>query len=270
MRQIGRPPAALYVNDRPTGEVPDAPSLAEREQKLREDGRSYVLVDDDRSASWPTTRDPSTFMSTGRPPPEITITDDPTTFAGTLPIDHDVARLVPLMKFVPPPLSIVRGAERLPPGALHVYDRRSLAPISQESFLPTFIVSRGERRPTDDVRETLGGDRGGPGAGAGIAGDLPQRRQRLRALVHLLKQGGFAADDLDRRVRHPDRPAGGQARGIGRSTLRRAVALGDDRQGDRTLEHLPTILDHMKEPFADVALVPEAVLGLAMRREMGC
>ena len=36
-----------------------------------------------------------------------------------------------------------------------------------------------------------------------------------------------------------------------------------------TLEHLPSILDHMKEPFADVALVPEAVLGLAMRREMG-
>jgi asparagine synthase (glutamine-hydrolysing) len=36
-----------------------------------------------------------------------------------------------------------------------------------------------------------------------------------------------------------------------------------------TLEHLPVILDQMREPFADVALVPEAVLGLAMRREMG-
>ena len=38
---------------------------------------------------------------------------------------------------------------------------------------------------------------------------------------------------------------------------------------ETTLRHLPAVLAAIREPFADVALVAEATLGLAMRQEMG-
>jgi asparagine synthase (glutamine-hydrolysing) len=269
-RQTGRSPVAVYVDDPPG--VQDDPvdsSLAGLEQNLREQCRSYVVVDDDSIrvvADYQGSQ--HLYVHRASSPPELTITDNPMTFAGILPIDHEVARLVPLMKFVPPPLSIVRGAERLSPGPLHVYDRRTLAPIGQESYLPDLYRGSAHSPTHDDVRQTL----------AAIVADQARRLappvvflsggSDSALLVHLLRQGGAAPPTWTAVF---DTPTGRLEGKLAESSAARYGAPWRSVTIDKatTLEHLPNILDHMKEPFADVALVPEAVLGLAMRREMG-
>lgn len=269
-RQIGRPPAAVYLSDGPGGESgPDASSLAGLERKLREDGRSYVVVDDDSIrvvADYQGSQ--HLYVHRASTPPALIVTDDPIAFAGLLPIDRDVAALVPLMKFAPPPLSIVRGAERLAPGTLHIYDRRSLAPTGQESYLPELYRPSARAPSHDDVRQTL----------AAIVAD--QARQLVppvvflsggsdsALLVHLLEQGGTVPTTWTAVF---DTPTGRLEGKLAASAAARYGAPWRSVTIDKatTLEHLPNILDHMKEPFADVALVPEAILGLAMRREMG-
>src|SRR5919106_5322287 len=105
VRQIGRPPAVAYLSDASPGGEDDAEvsSLAGLERKLRERGQSYVIVDEETIrvvADYKGTQHLYVHRASG--PPELTVTDDPVAFAGLLPIDHDVARLVPLMKFAPP------------------------------------------------------------------------------------------------------------------------------------------------------------------------
>jgi asparagine synthase (glutamine-hydrolysing) len=270
-RQIGRPPATIYLSDavRLGEHDPDASALAGLEQKLREHGRSYVLVDDDSIrvvADYQGSQ--HLYVHRGSAPPELTVSDDPMTFAGLLPIDDDVARLVPLMKFAPPPLSIVRGAERLPPGAVRLYDRRTLAVTGHKSYLPELYRVAAHEPTQDDVRETL----------AAIVAD--QARHLAHAvvflsggsdsalLVHLLRQSGSLPSTWTAVF---DTPTGRLEGKLAASAAARYGAPWRSATIDKatTLEHLPVVLDHMKEPFADVALVPEAVLGLAMRREMG-
>jgi asparagine synthase (glutamine-hydrolysing) len=269
-RQIGRPPAAVYLSDAGPGgkDARAISSVAGIEQKLRETGRSYVLVDGDSIrvvADYQGSQ--HLYVHRASAPPALTIADDPVTFAGLLPIDHDVARLVPLMKFAPPPLSIVRGAERLPPGTLRVYDRRTLAPSGQESFLPDLYRVMARTPTREDVRDTL----------AAIVAD--QARQPSSPvvflsggsdsalLVHLLKQSGFAPATWTAVF---DTPTGRVEGKLAASAAAHYGARWRSVTIDKatTLEHLPVILGYMKEPFADVALVPEAVLGLVMRREM--
>ena len=108
---------------------PDLPQLpgglADRspralEQELRDAGLSHVVADDDKVrvvADHQGNRHLYCHCTEGTTGPELTITDDLLSFAGILPIDDDVARLVPLMKFVPPPLCLLRGAERVPPAS---------------------------------------------------------------------------------------------------------------------------------------------------------
>jgi asparagine synthase (glutamine-hydrolysing) len=271
VRQIGRPPAVAYLSDASPGGEDDAEvsSLAGLERKLRERGQSYVIVDEETIrvvADYKGTQHLYVHRASG--PPELTVTDDPVAFAGLLPIDHDVARLVPLMKFAPPPLSIVRGAERLPPGTLRVYDRHTLDATRQERFLPD-LYHVAEQAPThDEVRQTLA---------AIVADQVRQLSSPVvflsggsdsALLVHLLRQNGVLPTTWTAVF---DTPTGRVEGTLAASAAARYGAPWHSVTIDKatTLEHLPSILDHMKEPFADVALVPEAVLGLAVRREMG-
>jgi asparagine synthase (glutamine-hydrolysing) len=270
-RQIDRPQGAVYLSDRLPGTEhdPDASSPVTLDAELREHGRSYVAVEGDSirvAADYQGSQ--HLYVHWTSAPAELTITDDPMSFAGILPIDHDVARLVPLMKFAPPPLSIVRGAERLAPGTLRTYDRRTLAPTGQESYLPD-LYRVAARAPTrDDVRETL----------SAIVADQARHLSSpvvflsggsdSALLVHLLKQGGLVPTTWTAVF---DTPTGrlegklAESAAAGYDVPWRSVTIDKAT----TLEHLPSILDHMTEPFSDVALVPEAVLGLVMRREMG-
>jgi asparagine synthase (glutamine-hydrolysing) len=270
-RQIGRPPVALYLAEGAVGakDELDAGSTADLERNLRESGHSYVVVEKG-SIRIVADYQGSQHLYVHRAPaaPELTITDDPLTFAGVLPIDHDIARLVPLMKFVPPTLSIIHGAERLPPGTLRVYDRSTLMPIEQASFLPDLYRAAERSANHHGVRETL----------TAIVADQAQHVSSpvvflsggsdSALLVHLLKQSGatpttWTAIFDTATGRSEGRLAATAAARYGVSW--RSVSI--DKAA--TLEHLSAILDCMKEPFADVALVPEAVLGLIMRREMG-
>jgi asparagine synthase (glutamine-hydrolysing) len=270
-RQIARSAVTFYVPDGSTGagETLDALSDAEFERQLRENGRSYLAVDEHSIrivADYQGAQ--HLYVRRMAAPPELAITDDPMTFAGSLPIDHDVAKLVPLMKFAPPPLSIVRGAERLPPGLLRVYDRHTLDVTGEESFLSD-LYRIAARAPThDEVRETL----------ATIVAD--QARQLSSPvvflsggsdsalLVHLLRQSRVLPTTWTAVF---DTPTGRVEGKLAAAAAAHYGAPWHSATIDKatTLEHLPNILDQMKEPFADVALVPEAVLGLAMRREMG-
>jgi asparagine synthase (glutamine-hydrolysing) len=162
----------------------------------------------------------------------------------------------------------VRGAERLPPGTLRVYDRRTLALTGEESFLPELYRVASHEPSESDVRETL-------------AAIVAEQARHLSGpvvflsggsdsalLVHLLRQSGTLPTTWTAVF---DTPTG---RLEGKLAAAAAAHYGAPWRAvtvDKaaTLEHLPVILDQMREPFADVALVPEAVLGLAMRREMG-
>jgi asparagine synthase (glutamine-hydrolysing) len=270
-RQIGLPPVAVHLSDAPLGgqDELEASSFAKLEQKLREHGRSYVVVDDGSVRVVADYRGSQhLYVHRASSPPELTITDDPMVFAGCLPIDDDVARLVPLMKFVPPPLSIVRGAERLPPGTLRVYDRQTLALTREESFLPELYRVAAHEPTENDVRETL-------------AAIVAEQARHLSGpvvflsggsdsalLVHLLRQSGALPTTWTAAF---DTPTGRLEGKLAASAAAHYGAPWRSVTVDKatTLEHLPVILDKMREPFADVALVPEAVLGLAMRREIG-
>ena len=99
----------------PGGLAGRSPAALERE--LRDAGLSYVVADDEVVrvvADHRGNRHLYCHRAETAAGPELTITDDLLSFAGVLPIDDDVARLVPLMKFVPPPLCLLQGAERVP------------------------------------------------------------------------------------------------------------------------------------------------------------
>ena len=87
-------------------------------------------------------------------------------------------------------------------------------------------------------------------------------------LVHLLKQCGRPPQAWTATF---DTPAGRREAELAASTAARyAVTWRSAHLNKETaLRHLPAILDNIREPFADVALVPEAVLGLTMREAMG-
>ena len=246
-------------------------SPAALEQELCAAGVSYVIVDADGVRVVADHRGNQhlychrTESATG---PEFTITDDLFSFAGMLPIDDDVARLVPLMKFVPPPLCLAQGAERVLPGTARVYDRRSLRPIRDESFLHDLFGGGAARVSQDEVRDTL----------AAIVAEEAQRLSTAAVflsggndsalLIHLLKRCGQAPQTWTATF---DTAAGRHEAGLAAATAScygvtwRSVELTKEI----ALRHLPAILDAIKEPFADVALVPEAVLGLRMREAMG-
>ena len=259
---------------------PDAPHLADDlagrsptalERDLREGGVSYVVADDDTLgvvADFRGNRHLYCHRPESAAGPELIITDDLLSFAGSLAIDDDVARLVPLMKFVPPSVCLLQGLDRVPPGVAQVYDRRTLRSIKDESFLPGLFSGGAAPVTRDQVRDTL----------ASIVADearpLPMAVVFLSGgsdsalLVHLLKQCGHP---LQAWTAAFDTPAGRREAGLAASTASRygVTWRSTTVNKEATLRHLPAILAAIREPFADVALVPEAILGLAMRQEMG-
>jgi asparagine synthetase B (glutamine-hydrolysing) len=246
-----------------------SPTTLERE--LRDAGLSYIVADDNSVrvvADHRGNRHLYCHRAEDAAGPELTITDDLLSFAGVLPIDDDVARLVPLMKFVPPPLCLLEGAERVPPGAARVYARRTLRPIREESFLAELFGGGATPVSHDEVRDTLG---------AIVAEEARQLTKSVvflsggsdsALLVHLLKRCGHSPETWTATF---DTPAGRREAELAASTASRYAATWHPAKLDKgaALRYLPAILGAMKEPFADVALVPEAVLGLTMRDAMG-
>jgi asparagine synthase (glutamine-hydrolysing) len=199
-------------------------------------------------------------------PLELTITDEPMTFAGSLPIDYDVARLVPLMKFVPPPLSIVRGADRLPPGTFCVYERPTLASTVRQSYLRDLYRVATSTASREEVRQTLLAIVADQARSLSCPVVFLSGGSDSALLVHLLKSSGalpatWTAVFDSSTGRSEAKLAAAAAAHYGAPW--RAVTI--DKAG--MWEHLPIILGHMTEPFADAALVPEAVLGLVMRQQ---
>lgn len=242
------------------------------EQELRERAISYVVADDGELrvvADFRGNRHLYCHRTEGATGPELVITDDLLSFVGTLAIDDDVARLVPLMKFVPPTVCLLQGAERVPPGVARVYDRRTLRPIGDETFLAGLFG--GERSPVsqDEVRGTLA---------AIVADEVPplpatpvvflSGGSDSALLVHLLKRCGHPPQAWTAAF---DTPVGRREADLAATTASRYGVAWHSTTVNKatTLRHLPAILAAIREPFADVALVAEATLGLAMRQEMG-
>jgi asparagine synthetase B (glutamine-hydrolysing) len=253
----------------PGGLAGRSPAALERE--LRAVGVSHVIADADSVrvvADHRGNRHLYCHRTDAATGPGLTITDDLLSFAGVLPIDDDVARLVPLMKFVPPPLCLVRGAERVPPGAARVYDRRTLQPVKDESFLDDLFGGGATPVSPDEVRDTL----------AAIVAEEAQHLSTAVAflsggsdsalLVHLLKQCGHPPQTWTATF---DTATGRREAGLAAATATRYGVIWRSVRltKDIALRHLPAILGAIREPFADVALVPEAVLALRMREAMG-
>jgi asparagine synthetase B (glutamine-hydrolysing) len=262
----------LLFSDLPrlTGDLAGLSATA-LERDLREGGVSYVVADDDTLSVVADFRG-NHHLYCHRPDsasgPELTITDDLLSFAGRLAIDDDVARLVPLMKFVPPSVCLLQGLDRVAPGMAQVYDRRTLRPIKDESFLPGLFGGGATPVTRNMVRDTLAS------VVADEARSLPKAIVFLSGgsdsalLVHLLKQCGHPPQAWTAAF---DTPVGRREAGLASSTASRygVTWRSTTVNKDATLRHLSRILAAVREPFADVALVPEAVLGLAMRQEMG-
>jgi asparagine synthase (glutamine-hydrolysing) len=241
------------------------------ERQLQESGVSYVVSDGARiriSADYRGNQHIYVHRAQGSGGAELTITDDLFSFAGILPVDHAVARLVPLMRYVPTPLSIVREAERLAPGMVQTYHRSNLSTLSSGSFVVGLVGPGSDGAKRGDIRQTL----------AAIVAD---RAQDVSApvvflsggtdsalLVYLLKQHGVGPEAWTAVF---DTNVGRQEASLASQTAAYYDIGWHSSVIDKgsALQHLPTILDAMKEPFADVALVAEAVLALTMRREIG-
>jgi asparagine synthetase B (glutamine-hydrolysing) len=241
------------------------------ERELRDGGVSYVVADDAGLrivADHRGNRHLYCHRAESAAGPELMITDDLLSFAGLLPIDDDVARLVPLMKFVPPPLCLLQGAERVPPGVARVFDRRTLRPVKDDSFLSELFGGGATPVGHDEVRDTLAAIVAEEARHLSTAVVFLSGGSDSALLVHLLKQCGHPPQTWTATF---DTPAGRREAGLAASTASRYGAtwrpVNLDKQA--ALRHLPAILGAMKEPFADVALVPEAVLGLSMREAMG-
>lgn len=252
-----------------SGLAGQAPVALDRE--LRANSASYVIADPDHVrvvADYGGNRHLYCHRTQSASGPELMITDDLLGFAGLLPLDDDVARLVPLMKFVPPPLCLVLGAERVPPGVARVYSRRTLLPVRDENFLNDLFGGGTAPISLDEVRDTL----------AAIASDKARHLSNAAVflsggtdsalLLHLLKQCGHLPQAWTATY---DTPNGRQEARFAAATASyyganwRSVSLNKEI----ALRHLPVILEAIGEPFADVALVAEAVLGLQMREAMG-
>jgi asparagine synthetase B (glutamine-hydrolysing) len=246
-----------------------SPTALERE--LRDGGVSYVVVDDDSLRIVADQRgNQHLYCHRSESPtgPELTVTDNLFSFAGMLPIDDDVARLVPLMKYVPPPLCLLQGAERVPPGVARVYDRRSLSPIRDEGFLVELFSGGTAPVSRDGVRDTLAAIVAAEARHLSTMAVFLSGGSDSALLVHLLKQLGHRPQAWTAEF---DTPAGRrEVRLAAWTAARYAVSWHSvNVDKDTTLRHLPGIFAAIKEPFTDVAVVAEGILGLAMRKEMG-
>jgi asparagine synthase (glutamine-hydrolysing) len=194
------------------------------------------------------------------PEPVVTITDDPFEFAGELPPDLDVLRVLPALKFAPFPLSCVRGAERIGPGVRRVYGLRPLRLIEDRCFLPEVLDLDSNAGAVDlpHVLADIVADYAPTGREAHVflSGGMDSA-----LLTYLLRQRGLKVQAWTARF----------ASSLGELEAARAVAsarfLGAaievvdvDREGPQALT---AILDSMREPFADVATVAESVLARA-------
>jgi asparagine synthase (glutamine-hydrolysing) len=258
----------------------DLPRLTERaagpspmplERDLRDSGVSYVVADDDTLsvvADFRGNQHLYCHWTRGAAGPELTITDDLLSFAGRLAIDDDVARLVPLMKFVPPSVCLLRGLDRVAPGMVQVYDRRTLEPIKRESFLPELFGGGATPVTRSLVRDTL------TSIVAEEARSLPKAIVFLSGgsdsalLVHLLKRCGHPLEAVTAAF---DTPVGRRETALAAATAAHYGVPWHSTIIDKaeTLRHLPRLLAAVGEPFADVALAPEAILGLALRQQIG-
>lgn len=246
-----------------------APVALDRE--LRANSASYVIADPDNVrvvADYGGNRHLYCHRTQGASGPELMITDDLLGFAGLLPLDDDVARLVPLMKFVPPPLCLVLGVERVPPGVARVYSRRTLLPVRDENFLDDLFGGGTAPISLDEVRDTLAAIVSDKARDLSSAAVFLSGGSDSALLLHLLKQCGHLPQAWTATY---DTASGRQEARFATATASRygatwrAVSLNKKI----ALRHLPVILEAIGEPFADVALVTEAVLGLHMREAMG-
>ena len=248
-----------------------SPSPTALERDLRDGGVSYVVADDDSLRIVADQRGNQHLYCHRIERPtgaELTVTDDLFSFAGILPIDDDVAQLVPLMKYVPPPLCLVQGAERVPPGVARVYDRRSLRPLRDENFLAELFSGGTAPVSHDEVRDTLAAIIAEKARHLSTAAVFLSGGSDSALLVHLLRQSGHCPQTWTAEF---GTAAGRREVALAASTAARyAVSWRSvSVNKDTTLRHLPAILAAIKEPFTDVAVVAEAILGLAMRQEMG-
>lgn len=189
---------------------------------------------------------------------QVRIADDPFEFAEQLDADLDVLKLVASLKFIPLPLSCVRGTTRMMPGTQRIYD---LCPVrlraERNKLFETFHadirdVSPSEIRSTlHDVLTTYIADQ--QNAHVFLSGGMDSA-----LLVFLLRNAGLPVQAwtatfnsaLGRLEAHR---AESSARYLGAS-----IKVVDIQQTGR--DPVTPILALMREPFADVATVAESVL----------
>jgi len=185
----------------------------------------------------------------------VTVADDPFAFKGLLAPDLDALRLVPALKFVPLPLSCIRGTTRLPPATRRTYSLRPVSVRGERSLLADAFA------PEPDAPDI-----------ARVLRDIVDDHLDGSATSHVFLSGGMDSALLTYLLRSKGRHVQAWTARFGSSLGRiesdRAMAsarfLGaninvvDVDQGGAA--GVDAILDHMREPFADVATVAEAVL----------
>lgn len=202
-------------------------------------------------------------------PPQFIISDSPFAFAGYCPIDWDTLKLVPLLRFVPLPLSPIKGTTRLSPGQRVVFDRPTLAQTESESVLPALLKAHDATSRLHigkQIRQTLL---------TATAARAPQTRSPVvflsggldsSLLVNLLQSIGtepvaWTAEFSSHLGELENLRAGAAARHFSIPWTQVPV------QATEVSEHLQGIIDAMHEPFADVATLAEAVLACQVAGE---
>jgi asparagine synthase (glutamine-hydrolysing) len=149
-----------------------------------------------------------------------------------------------------------------------VYDRRTLRAIRDESFLPELFGGGASPVSRDELRDTLAAIVAEEARHLSTAVVFLSGGSDSALLVHLLKQCGHPPQTWTATF---DTAGGRREAGHATSTASRYGVTWRSMNLNKeiTLRHLPAVLRAIREPFADVALVPEAVLGMTVRESMG-
>lgn len=243
----GTAPGVEYADSRAT-----LPSLVER---VREDGGGVVI--DPRHVHLVADFTNRRRLYYERRPDGLTVSDGLASFRGR-EIRHDLLGLLLSFKFIPPPFTPYKAVLKLPAGQTIRLSRENGNLVEAECELPS-IVEQGsvsaEQPTTSEQLESFVKQHSTSETTVFLSGGFDSSLLASLAKRYSSRIVAFSAafDSVSGRIASSQAKNAADYLGI---PLR--VAHIDQAVFD---EQLDAVLAHMDEPFADVATVPEALLG---------